>query len=317
MTEAEALELHSRAQELQSAGRHAQASGILARVAGYFESEEGPDSLDLANVLADWAESLSALCLYQEAEAAARRSTQILDRLEHLLDPETHAALVPRAALALGRSLREQGRYEEAATHLRRALAECERIHGAADPETASYLDEYGILCKYWGRYDEGEGCYRKALKIQEDRFGPESPETATIYHNLGGICHARGDFARGEPLAHTAYRIRRMALGADHPDTVADEVAWAGLLDGCERYDESVPIYVRALDFYERHFGPEHFEVAAVLNNLGMARAAQGNTSLTRLHLERCVAIKRKLFAAGHPELQLSEANLRTICEA
>ena len=59
---------------------------------------------------------------------------------------------------------------------------------------------------------------------------------------------------------------------------------------------------------------GPEHFEVAATLNNLGVARAAEGDKGEGRALLERCLAIKRKLFGSEHPEVRLTEANLAAL---
>ena len=70
----------------------------------------------------------------------------------------------------------------------------------------------------------------------------------ASIWHNLGGLEHARGRPEIGEPYARKAWQLRRAALGDEHPDTVADEAALAGLLDGLGRYDESEPIYRKAL---------------------------------------------------------------------
>lgn len=46
---------------------------------------------------------------------------------------------------------------------------------------------------------------------------------------------------------------------GDEHPDTVADLCALAGILDGLERWDESEPMYRRALVFWERLVGPDH----------------------------------------------------------
>jgi tetratricopeptide (TPR) repeat protein len=311
MTEGDALTLHVAAQKLQSQGRHGEAIDALDRVVDYFVEVEGELSRDLANVLTDLSESLSALCRYMEAEAAAHRSNRILDSLREILDPESRGMLVPRAAVVWGRTLRELGRYEEASAPLLEAISEAKLFYGPDAPETAASLNEYGILCKYWGKFDEGEGAYLRALKLIEDRYGSESPATASVYHNLGGLEHARGDFARGEPLARKAYEIRKLALGADHPDTVADSVAWCGLLDGLGRFEESIPVYRRSLLLYEGRLGPNHFEVAATLNNLGMALAATGSEPEGRDLLSRALDIKHNLFEPHHPEILLTESNL------
>ena len=311
MLEPEALDLHTHSQQLQSEGRHQDALALLTQVAAYFEEAEGPASPDLANVLADQADSCLELCRYSDAERLARRSKGILVPLAAELDPETRAALAPRALSMWGTTLRELGKYEAASVPLREAILEAERSFGPQAPEVAGHLNNYGVLCKYWGKFDEGEEHYLRALKLIEDLYGKESLETATLYHNLGGLEHSRGDYDKGEPLARKAYEIRKASLGEEHEATIADAVAWGGLLDGQQRYAESIPIYQSALARYEHRFGPDHFEVAATLNNLGLALASQG-----RAMLERSLAIKMKLFGAGHPEVRLTAANFKRVSE-
>lgn len=311
-TDQEAIEKHELAQQLQAEGNHAEALLLFEPVAAHFRSADGDNSPDLANVLLDTADSLLAVCRYEEAERAAREAKDILVPLRSQLDADTWAALGPRALDLWGGTLRELGRYEEAAVPILEAIREAELAFGNDRPEIAGYLNNYGVLCKYWGKFDEGEQTYRRALAILEKEFGQESLETATLYHNLGGLEHTRGNFAKGEPLGRKAYEIRRRELGEDDPATIADLVAWAGLLDGLERFSESIPIYRRALAFYEEKYGPDHFEVAATLNNLGLAVADSGDQREGRALLERCVAIKRKLFGSDdHPEVRLSLSNL------
>ena len=85
-------------------------------------------------------------------------------------------------------------------------------------------------------------------------------------------------------------------------------------MLDGLERFDESVPIYRRALAYYEQRLGMEHFEVAATLNNLGMARVAQGDLKEARTLLRRCLEIKLKLFGEDNPEVRLTRKNIESL---
>jgi tetratricopeptide (TPR) repeat protein len=307
--EQDALESHAWAQELQAAGKHAEALEQIAHALTYFAAAEGPHSPDLANILDDSAESHLALCQYEQAERAARQAHEIVEHVRDALDLETRGALAPRALSLWGTALRELGKYEEAAVPLLEAIREAERSFGPETPEVAGHLNNYGVLCKYWGRFEEGERYYLRALQLLETLYGKEALETATLYHNLGGLEHSRGDYEKGEPLARKAYEIRKLALGEEHDATIADAVAWGGLLDGQKRYAESIPIYQHALAHYEHRFGPNHFEVAATLNNLGMAFAAQGQAML-----ERSLAIKLKLFGADHPEVLLTAENLKRV---
>jgi hypothetical protein len=43
----------------------------------------------------------------------------------------------------------------------------------------------------------------------------------------------------------------------------VADIAALAAILDGQGKYDESEPLYQRALAIFAREYGPEHYEIA------------------------------------------------------
>ena len=87
MTEQEALDCHEKAQELQAEGRHAEAAAGFEKAVAYFAEAEGPRSPDLANVLDDYAESLLALCRYEDAERAARQASEIVSSLLDLLVP--------------------------------------------------------------------------------------------------------------------------------------------------------------------------------------------------------------------------------------
>lgn len=317
MTEEQALDEHSLAQERQDAGEHAVAVPLLERVAAYFAEADGEMSPDLANVLCDLADSCLALCRYDDAESAAHRAARILRATREQFDDDTRLLLVPRGLLAWGRTLRELGRYPEAEGPIREAIQEIEALAGPDHTASVDAWNELGILCKYWGKFDEGAAAYAKALRIQEAATGVESPETASLYHNIGGLAHSRGDFEAGEEPARKAYEIRRNAFGEDDPRTVADAVAWGGLLDGLGRHDEAIPIYRRALAYYEARLGPGHFEVAATLHNLGYALAASGELAEGAAALERALAIKSALFAEGHPERELTGECLAQVRES
>src|SRR5260221_412072 len=115
MTEREALECHNRGQQAQAEGRHEEAIAHFELASEYFEAADGAESPDLANVLADLGDSLIELCRYREAEPIVRRAKEILDAIRDRLDADARAALLPRALGLWGRTLRELGRYEEAA----------------------------------------------------------------------------------------------------------------------------------------------------------------------------------------------------------
>lgn len=173
-----------------------------------------------------------------------------------------------------GALLRQLARYAEAEPVLRRCLAMAVESFGEADDRTSMARNQLGVLFKYTGNFEEAEDLYRKALSHLTARHGEMHGMVATLEHNLGGLFHARGDYEQAEPHGRKAWEINRALLGEDDVRTIADAAAYAGILDGLKRFDESEKIYRRALEAFERHYGHEHYEVAVNLNNLANVRS-------------------------------------------
>jgi len=280
-----------------------------------FQELDGPRHPDGANLLQRLSSILQARSCYREAETCAARAVAIMDEVAATVESRDIAVIHIESLRQWASAQRQLARYEEAESLARRAVE-----MAAADRDRAlliGALNELGVLCKYSGQFEEGRHVYLRALGLAIALYGELHPSVATIYHNLGGLEHARGDFAAGEPPARHACEIRRQLVGPDHPDTLADECAWAGLLDGLERYPESRPIYERALRIFERHYGPDHFEMAATLHNLAAVDAAEGDREVAAARAARALSIKEKLFGRDHPESLGTAALLAAILQA
>src|SRR6185436_5071794 len=147
----------------------------------------------------------------------------------------------------------------------------------------------------YRARYDSAARRYRRALAILEATGAGRSMAAATIHHNLGGLAHARRRFAQGEPHARRAVVLRRRALGPAHPTVIADEVAWAALLEGLGQIARAERIYRRAIETFHTVFGTVHPELMVVYNNLAAIAAARGDTAEARELYARALTIKRR----------------------
>jgi len=80
-------------------------------------------------------------------------------------------------------------------------------------------------------------------------------------------------------------------------------------LLDGLKRFDESEPIYRRALAVYEA-LGDDA-EIAVTLNNLASICAARGALDEALSHYQRALALKEQLLGPQHPDVALTLNNL------
>jgi len=298
----EAIELHERASVACLAAQWVEAEQATRQSLAIFESEDGLDSPDAANLSNLLSEIAEAQGQYAAAETNARRAWEIMERLGSHCTGHKADAIRGEALLRLGTALRGAGRYEEAESWLVRALEYAERT-GQGLP---AGLNALGVLCKYSGRFAIAERLYRSALALVEEN----SREAATLHHNLGGLAHVRGEFAAGLADARHAWEIRCELRGPDHPETLSDACAYATLLDGLGRYDESEAIYQAALARLEELFGSEHLEIAVNLSNLAALRWAQGDAAEAEALYRRAAVMKGKLLGVSHPDTALTLHN-------
>jgi CHAT domain-containing protein/Flp pilus assembly protein TadD len=81
--------------------------------------------------------------------------------------------------------------------------------------------------------------------------------------------------------------------------------------LEAAGKYDEALPLAERALDIRERILGPNHREVAAVVNSLGILYRKKGNYAKAEPLYRRSLAILEKVLRPDHPNVAVSLNNL------
>ena len=287
-----AIELQERAWGFQAEGRLGDARQTCTEALRLMEESEGPDSPDVANLLNDLADIEIDRQDFRAALVSAKRAMEI----------EAPTQIRARTSELLGTLYRTLGDYARAESHLKQALAMSESAE-----DLVRARNNLGVLYKYWGRFEDGMRLYREALESTEE----ESLARATIYHNIGGILFAQGNFAGAEEPARKAWEISRRLLGEDNPQTMLDAAAYAGVLDGLEKYEQSEVIYRRALGIFEKTYGPEHYEVAANLHGLGVVLAVRGALQEAEEHYRRALAIQEKLLGTDSPDAALTRHNL------
>jgi tetratricopeptide (TPR) repeat protein len=306
-----AIGLQEQSWNLQAEGKLEEASCACREALRLMENAEGTDSPDVANLLNDLAEIEQERENFAEALAFAERARSIEDALGERFTGETAVQIRARSLAIAGAIRRIQGDYAQAEGDLQEALAVSVAEWGEASEEAAEARNNLAVLYKYWGRFDEGLKLYREALGPIVAAHGEGSLAAATVYHNIGGILHARGDFVAAEEPARKAWEISRQLLAEDDPRTMLDATAYAGVLDGLGRYEESEPIYRRALVIFEKSYGPEHYEVAATLHNLAALLAARGQYEDAERSYRRALAIKEELLGTSNPDVALTRNNL------
>jgi len=91
-----------------------------------------------------------------------------------------------------------------------------------------------------------------------------------------------------------------------------------AGLyLKGRAEFDEAKSAYERALEIDEKVYGPDHPEVATMVNNLGGVLRALGDLAGAKKSYERALEIADKAYGSDHPTVAIRVNNLGGILYA
>jgi tetratricopeptide (TPR) repeat protein len=128
-----------------------------------------------------------------KASSAGNSETDCRGRRQH---PYTATSFANLAAICY-----HQGRYTEAESLHRRALAIRENALGSEHPYTAQSLNNLAVLYDEQGRYAEAEPLYRRALAIREKALGSEHPYTATTVRNYPELLRKLGRRAEAKNL--------------------------------------------------------------------------------------------------------------------
>ncbi len=104
---------------------------------------------------------------------------------------------------------RAQGKYAEAESLLKRALAILEKALGPEHPRVATALNNLALVYKAQGRYTEAEPLQKRALAIFEKALGPEHPHVATSLENYAALLRKTGRSDEAAKMEARAKAIR------------------------------------------------------------------------------------------------------------
>ncbi|WP_376694572.1 tetratricopeptide repeat protein [Wenzhouxiangella sp. EGI_FJ10409] len=244
-------------------------------------------------------------------ERAGRLAAEAVDLLES--DPDSAPLARAEAWSLRADTLGSQGRYQEAESAHRRALA---LVDDEPPPTRARFMNGLGLTLYSLGRLDEARDLLERALDIRREHQ-PESAELAESYNNLAllNATMDRNEVAR--EYYDRAIVLRRRVLGEDHPTTSFSLTNLASLLVQTGRPSEALPAFREALAIRRNAFGPQHPAVASVLYQLGWAHANLDQHDRARDYYQRALAIRQDAMGEHHPSVAVLYNALGSVARA
>jgi serine/threonine protein kinase len=179
--------------------------------------------------------------------------------------------------LSLANSHKGLGRYAEAESLYRGALASAERHWGPGHPRTAQVSYHLAdLLFEHMDQLEEPERLYRRALEIQRRSLGDRHLDQIHGIHSLGHLLARTGRVDEAEALIRGGIDMLTSTFGPSHPRVGESYSQLGGAMLWGGRPEAAEAAYRRALQVWEATLGPIHPTVANARSGLGNALLAQ-----------------------------------------
>ncbi len=208
-------------------------------------------------------------------------------------------------------ALEAKGDYAKAAMAWEQVLAWREKAQGPDHPDTATSLNNLGLLYIKESAFSKAEPLLVRALAIRTRILGPDHPFTALSINNLAWLYFQQNDNAKAEPLYLRAIAIAEKALGPDHPGLALGFDNLGLLYTSQAKYAKAEPFYLRGLRIREKALGPDHLDTSTSLISLGLHYSKLNLYRKAEPLLLRALAIREKTLDADHPDVAVALVTL------
>jgi tetratricopeptide (TPR) repeat protein len=280
------------------------ARGLLDRRAAALDREWGHDPEMQAEMLTVLAEGYERLGLWDEAEPLAREALGLRRDVLGEDHPDVAASLN-----VLGWLLHEQGRLEEAETHLRDAVDRGREAFGPegeteGDARLARALNDLGVVREARGDYEEAAALYRESLEMRRRLEGEAAPGVAITASNLSVVLYRRGELEEAVAAAREALELYRRAFGPDHRRTTIVQSNLAAMQSYLGDHAGAEAEHREILERRRRLHGSGHPQVAFSMTMLANELVAQDRAGEAEPLLREALEIQREALGPDHPNV-------------
>jgi serine/threonine protein kinase/tetratricopeptide (TPR) repeat protein len=240
---------------------------------------------------------------YERADVAIRR----------IGDPPRYRA---DALDNLARIYLDEGKFAEAETEQRKALAALELAPEVSRLERFVYQLALALIVRRRGDYQEAQQLYDGALAMHIAELGETHPRVAIVRYHLAQLHQERGESARARKLLDDLLRVHGETLGATHVLLGDTHVTLAEISRQNGALARAREHAMKSLEIYEHAYGAGHASLAGVYVRLGAIELRRGAHEKALEAYETALAINTRHrgqnhFNVGHDHLNIAEAKL------
>ncbi|KAI9831904.1 MAG: hypothetical protein M1819_004626 [Sarea resinae] len=227
------------------------------------------------------------------------------------------------ARLAMVGYFQGRGRYDEAETQNKIALAALTKHLGADDVQTLRATGNLGRNYILQCRYNEAEIIWERVFAGMEKQLGEKHRDTLVAMSKLATVNERQGRYGEAETLLRRHRAIAEKTLGHDDIEVleVIGELGNLYRLQG--RLKEAETALIIALVGMKKHLEPEHLDTSMAYEHLGTLTASEnlGNVYLLQHRYSEAeglfdcaIAGYEKFLGADHHNTLRCKANLASV---
>jgi CHAT domain-containing protein/Tfp pilus assembly protein PilF len=209
-----------------------------------------------------------------------------------------------------------QGKYAEAESNYRRALAIKEKAVGKNHVDLASTLNNLGNVNQELGRLADAEAFYSRAIAIREKAQGREHPALAQTLNNLASLLSAQGKYRQSENLFYRVILVKEKLYSSDHLEVATSLLNLANNHTSLGKFADAEALYRRVIAVREKQLGRDHPDLGGPLNNLADVLEYQGKIREAEPAYYRALAISEKSLGPDHPTVAQILNNMASLVD-
>ncbi len=282
------------------------------------------------------------LCSYRQRnfELALKLFKRGLWSLQQLYPEDDLSLANPYSRL--GSTYSAQGNYYQAQEYFKKTLELRQQFQEPGHIEIGVAQYNLGTAYMYYGEYQNGMQAYQDALEIYLNHYGESHRRLSSLYVNMGILYDKRGEPEKaleyyersnkidrelyGDQYYLLAYNYYNMAIAYvnlnQHDKALPYYKQTIELSDKNNLYqllasahyglgnlakhendlDRSEPLYLKALDLFKEHFGPDHPGMNHSLRALADLWEKRGGYERSMEYLQQCLALLQKNYGERHP---------------
>jgi tetratricopeptide (TPR) repeat protein len=284
--------LHNVGRVLGIEGRYVEASEQQQQALALLEKHQGPESLEVADVLVELGLALTIRGQLDEGLVHLRRALALRERELGANHPDSGQALL---ALSSAAWVRRDG--PEARRLVRQALQVLEQSLGPDHPTVAYALNDYAMNLLNGSQEDAHEALQLmlRALRIIQTSEGPGSTTAAIFSSNLAQTHMRLGRMSEAEHYFREAIAQLEAKRGPEHSSLISALHGLANALQLQGQLEAALPYFERAAAIHTAQPDDFYNARAELLMNLGNAYLRVNRPRDAISPLERALAFIEK----------------------